>query len=314
MLQLFALQSSIQLGRQVAAELGLPLSPIEETDFADGEHKARPLESAAGKRAVVIQSLYGEPARSVDDKLMRLLLFIGALRDAGAGSVTAVAPYLCYARQDRRTEPGEPLSIRYLAQMLEALRVDCLIVMDVHNRAAFQNAFHCLTLDVSAADLFAEYLAERLPPRSAVVLSPDAGGTKRAEMFRRLLAVKLGAEVGSAYMEKYRGSGGLSGDSVVGEVAGKTVVIFDDLISTGSTVLRAAEHCMDRGAEAVYAAATHGVFVEGAARRLCRSPSLKELVITDTVKSSAEDAAEIGTKRILAAAPVLAQAIVETSS
>ena len=119
-LALFALNATADLGGQIARELWVSLAPHEEREFEDGEHKARPLDSVEGTDAYVIQSLHSGPTQSAADKLCRLLFFIGALKDAGAARVTAVTPYLCYARKDRRTKARDPVTTRYLAQMFES--------------------------------------------------------------------------------------------------------------------------------------------------------------------------------------------------
>jgi len=117
---LFALDASRDFGALIASELGHPLAPHEERTFEDGEHKIRPLVDPDGKDVFVVQSLHGGPAASGDDKLVRLLLFIAALRDHGARRITAVTPYLAYARKDRRTKPFDPVSVRVIAQLFEA--------------------------------------------------------------------------------------------------------------------------------------------------------------------------------------------------
>lgn len=140
---LFALQSTRELGDRVAAALGVPLSPHEERGFEDGEHKVRPLVSVRGHDVFVLQSLYGDADQSPNDKLCRLLFFTGALKDAGAARVTVVAPYLCYSRKERKTKSRDPVTTRYVASLFEAVETDCVVTLDVHNVAAFQNAFHC---------------------------------------------------------------------------------------------------------------------------------------------------------------------------
>lgn len=116
-LRVFALATSKDLGGAIAAALGQPLAAHEEREFEDGEHKARPLDAVNGADVFVVQSLHGGPVQSANDKLCRLLFFIGAIKDAGAARVTAVTPYLCYARKDRRTKPNDPVTTRYIAGM-----------------------------------------------------------------------------------------------------------------------------------------------------------------------------------------------------
>jgi ribose-phosphate pyrophosphokinase len=279
--RLFALGSSRELGERVAACLGLPLSPHEERDFEDGEHKSRPLVSVRGRDVFVLQSLYGDDALSPDGKLCRLLFFAGAVKDSGAARVTAVAPYLCYARQERRTRARDPVTTRYLASLFEAVGIDCVVTLDVHDVAAFQNAYRCHTEHLEAANLFVEHFAPLLAGREAAVVSPDAGGVKRAERLRDALARELGREIPMVFIEKRRLDGVATGRAV-GEVAGRAVVILDDLISTGTTLRQAARACREEGAGEIYAAATHGLFV-GGAPELLADPNLARVVVTGSV-------------------------------
>jgi ribose-phosphate pyrophosphokinase len=309
-LQLFSLEAGHELGRNVSAKLGVPLSPHEERGFEDGEHKARPLVSVRGNDVYVIESLYGEPGRSVNDKLARLLFFLGALRDASAGRLTAVVPYLAYARKDRKTKPRDPVTTRYLAALFEAVGIDRIVVMDVHNPAAYENAFRCRAEHVEARPLFVRHFASRRGNQSElVVLSPDAGGVKRAEAFRQHLERALGAPIRNAFMEKQRSAGVVSGEALVGPVEGREVIIIDDLISTGTTLLRAAQACRKLGARRVVAAATHGVFA-GEASRALADPALDEILITNAIPPFRLDAKLLESKvRVLDTAPLLAEAI-----
>lgn len=281
-LQLFALGSTRPLGQRVADHLGVPLAGHEEREFEDGEHKARPMERVRGNDVYVFHSLYGEPGQSGNDKLCRLLFFIGALKDAGAARVTAVAPYLAYARKDRKSQPRDPVTTRYVAAMFEAVGADVAATVDVHNLSAFQNAFRCRTEHIEAVTLFVEHFAPLVQDRDVVVVSPDAGGIKRAERFRLLLSETLGRPVGSAFMEKYRSLGVVTGDTLVGDLKNRTAIIIDDLISTGTTLARAAQACESHGAEAVHAVATHGLFTRDAENVLGKS-LLTRIVICDTV-------------------------------
>jgi len=283
-LVLFALDASRGYGEAVSATLGLPLAAHEERDFEDGEHKARPLVNVRGRDVFVIHSLYGDARASANDKLLRLLFFVGALKDAAAARVTAVVPYLAYARKDRKTKPRDPVTTRYVAAMFEAVGADCVVTMDVHNLAAFQNAFRCRTEHLEAAKLFVAHFVPSLSTAEAVVVSPDAGGVKRAERLRTLLAVALGRPVGAAFAEKYRSGGVVSGEALVGDVAGKVAIIVDDLISAGNTIARAAQACRNHDAVRVWAAATHGIFAVAANDILAQAP-LDNLVVTDTIAS-----------------------------
>lgn len=281
-LMLFALGSSRAFAAQVAQPLGLALCAHEEREFEDGEHKARPLVNVRGRDVFVLHSLYGEPQQSGNDKLCRLLFFIGALKDAGAGRVTAVVPYLAYARKDRKSKARDPVTTRYVAALFEAVEADAVMTIDVHNLAAFQNAFRCRSENLEAAGLFTAYFAPKLKDSDAVVVSPDAGGIKRADAFRQRLSRALGKPVGAAFAEKYRSGGTVSGDMLVGDVQGKVAIVIDDLISSGTTLVRTARGCSERGAAKVFAAATHGLFMGEAPALLADSP-LEEIVVTDTV-------------------------------
>ena len=308
--RLFGLGSSRPQARAVAAALGMELAAHEEREFEDGEHKARPLESVRGMDAYVVHSLHGEPDQSGNDKLCRLLFFLAALRDHGAARVSALVPYLCYARKDRRTQPGDPLISRYVAQLFEAVGTDCIATLDVHNPAAFENAFRCRTEHVLACALFASRLAGDFSGREVVVVSPDAGGMKRADALRLALAERLGAPVGLGMMEKRRSRGVVSGEALFADVAGCAVVIVDDMIASGSTVLRAAHAARSAGAASVVAVASHGLFVGDAGDALA-DPALDRILVTDSVPPfRIQGRAATGRVEVLAAAPLFAAAIV----
>jgi ribose-phosphate pyrophosphokinase len=279
---LFGLGASRPLAQAIADCLGLPLAAHEEREFEDGEHKARPLQAVEGADVYVVHSLYGDPAQSANDKLCRLLFFLAAVRDHGAARVTAVAPYLCYARKDRRSRPQDPLATRYLAQMFEAFGVDAVLTLDVHNPAAFENAFRCRTGLLEAQVVFAERLAALVGTDPVCVLSPDSGGVKRADALRRLLVDRLGRPVGFGMMEKHRSAEGLSGETLFAEVEGRTVVIVDDMISTGATLARTAQAARAAGACRVYAMASHGLFVDAAAQ-IFADPQFDRVLVSDSV-------------------------------
>jgi ribose-phosphate pyrophosphokinase len=155
--------------------------------------------------------------------------------------------------------------------------------MDVHNPAAFQNAFRCRAENLEANGLFVAHFAPLLAAGDEVaVVSPDAGGIKRAEAFRQRLAGTLGRPVNLAFAEKHRAAGVVSGEAFVGDVAGKVAIIIDDLVSAGHTIDRAARACVAHGAKGVHAAATHGVFAAEADAVLAVCP-LESLVVTDTI-------------------------------
>ncbi len=279
---LFALTESHDLGARVGKYLDVPLQDHIERNFEDGEYKIRPLVTVRDQDVYVIQSLYSDSQQSVHDKLVRLLFFIGALKDASAREVTAVVPYLCYSRKDMKTKPRDPVNTRYVAQLFEAVGTDRVVTMDVHNLAAFQNAFRCRTDHLEARKLFVQYFAPLIEGHEVVVISPDTGGIKRAEKFRQDLSLALNREASSGFMEKHRSGGVVTGEALIGDVSGKAVIIIDDLISTGGTMGRTAKACRKGGAAKVYAAATHGIFT-GDADKVFADPAIDQLVIVDTI-------------------------------
>jgi len=306
-LRLFALKATEELGNSVAKALGVALATHEERDFEDGEHKTRPLDSVCDRDVTVIQSLHGGPSESTHDKLCRLLFFIGALKDAGAARVTVVAPYLCYARKDRRTKPNDPVTTRYVAQLFEAVGTDVMVTLEVHNPAAFENAFRCRTVALTATPLFVNY-AKSLADENLCVVSPDPGGVKRAELFRQTLEADIGRPVGKGFADKHRSGGVVSGDLFVGDAAGATALIIDDLISTGGTLLRAARAARKSGAKRLIALVTHGLFMPGAAAVIA-DPAIDRLVVTDSVPPFRLDAGARGKIDTLRCAPLLAETI-----
>lgn len=305
---LFALQATADLGSAVARAFGCELAAHEERSFEDGEHKVRPLDPVGGASVYVVQSLHGGPSESANDKLCRLLFFIGALKDAGAARVTAVVPYLCYARKDRRTKPNDPVTTRYVAGMFEAVGADCIVTLEVHNPVAFENAFRCRTVTLTGAPLFVDYVRALKEDKLSVV-SPDPGGVKRAELFREALESALGHPVGKGFADKRRSAGVVSGDLFIGEVEGSTALVIDDLISTGGTLLRAARAARHAGARRVIALVTHGLFMSGAADVIA-DPAIDRLVVSDAVPAfRLADGPARRKVDILPAAPLLADAI-----
>ena len=308
-LQLFALNATKAFGGAVAEALGEPLALHEERAFEDGEHKARPLDDVAGADVYVVQSTHGGPLESANDKLCRLLFFIGALKDAGAARVTAVTPYLCYARKDRRTKPNDPVTTRYVAALFESVGTDRIVTLEVHNPAAFENAFRCPTVALTGTPLFVDYARANLTGVPLAVISPDAGGMKRAEQLREALETALGRPVRKGLAEKYRSAGVVSGDLFAGDVAGATALIVDDLISTGGTLLRTAHAARAAGAAQVIALVTHGLFMAGSAEVLA-DPAIDRVVISDSVPPfRLAGAAAMNKLTVLSAAPLIAASI-----
>jgi len=305
--RLYALTGARGFGDRVAAALGRPLDALEEREFDDREHKARPLASVRGADVYVLQSLHGDARMSGDDKLVRLLFFCAALRDHGAARVTALLPYLAYGRKERQTQPFDPVSSRYLAQLLEAVGVGALVTLEAHSVTALQNAFRIPTVHIDAAVLFAERAARQAGDGPLVVASPDPGGVKRAQLFGELLQRRLARPVAHAYLEKRRSGGAVSGSALAGDVREATVLLIDDLISTGTTLRRAAATCVGAGARRVLAFAAHGLFAAGA-EPLLFDPALEAVVVADTVEPALPEAAR-ARLQVESAAPLFAHAL-----
>jgi len=279
---IFAIGSSAAVGERLCAHLGTRLADLEERSFEDGEQKIRPLVNVRDRDVYVVHGLAGGAGQTANDKLCRLLFFVGALKDAAAARVTAVVPYLCYGRKDRQTKARDPVTTRYVAQLFEAVGTDRVISMEVHNVAAFQNAFRCDTEHLDADLLFAGYFKGILGKAPVAVVSPDPGGVKRAERFRKRLETTLQRPVAAGFMEKHRSSGEVTGTIFAGDVSGRSVIIVDDLISTGGTMARMAVACRDRDADKVYLAATHGLLNKGAGDILRGAP-IDRVALTDSV-------------------------------
>jgi ribose-phosphate pyrophosphokinase len=308
-LLLFTLEASRDFAQQIGSTLGLALAAHEERAFEDGEHKTRPLVNVRGRDVYVVQSLHADASQTVNDKLVRLLFFLGALRDASSARITAVVPYLAYARKDRRSKTRDPVTTRYVAQLFEAVGIDCIVTLDVHNLAAYQNAFRCRAEHLEANPLFVEHFAARLQDAPITVVSPDAGGIKRAEAFRQRLGVATNRPIGAAFAEKYRSEGVVSGDAFVGDVDGRVAIIVDDLISGGTTIARAAAACRMHGAQRVFAAASHGVF-SASANATLRASAIDAIVVTDTIPPFRVTDAGLASRLVqLSVAPLFAEAI-----
>jgi ribose-phosphate pyrophosphokinase len=280
-MQIFDLTPFHPLGGDIAHAAGCPLAALEARDFKGGQHKMRPLVSVRGNDVFVVSALHATDGMSVNDHLVRMLFFIAACRDHGAARVTAVTPWLPYARKDRVTKARDPVSSRYVAQLFEAVGTDTLVTVDVHNLAAFQNGFRCRTLNLDTARLYSIEVASRAGDAPVTILSPDLGGVKRAELLRQAVELVRNKPARFAVVEKHRSEGVTSGGLFAGEVSGHDVWIVDDLIESGETLLRAAEACRLRGARSVHLMATHA-FCDAAALKRLLGPAVTSLTVTDT--------------------------------
>ncbi|MEL6330151.1 MAG: ribose-phosphate pyrophosphokinase [Planctomycetota bacterium] len=272
-LKIFAGRNSIELAGRVCAHLEMPLGQAKTHVFPDGELMVRIEEDVRGRDCFVILST----SQPVNDNLMELLIFVDCLRRASARRVTLVVPYYGYARQDRKSEGRTPITAKLVANLMTAARADRVLTIDLH--AAQIQGFFDLPVDhLSATPVFLEYFESiREELGEFVFVSPDVGNLKVAEGMANLLGVE------TAVITKRR----LSGERVevghlMGSVEDKTVLMFDDMISTGGTVIEAADFVMERGAREVIVAATHGVLAAKASERLATGP-VSRVVVTDTI-------------------------------
>lgn len=281
-MKVFGLGSTREIAEGVALEAGIKLSVHTEEKFPDSELKIITKESVKNSPVIVFQSISGDEEKTLNDRLCELYFFLCLLKDRGAAHITAVIPYFAYARSDQRKNPEDPLTLRYVAQLLELGGANRVLALDIHNIAAFENAFRIPCVNVEAAQLFCRYLLQSASRDQAwVILSPDIGGIKRAEKFRRSFSEQCGFNIESAFLEKFRTADGLEGDKLVGDVRGKNVVIVDDMISTGATILRAVEACKKNQCKNIQVFATHGLFVKNE-QQLLNSEFIDEIIITDS--------------------------------
>jgi ribose-phosphate pyrophosphokinase len=306
---LFAPLHTRSFGARVAQHLGMELAASEEREHDGGEHKMRAHQDVRNQDVFVIQSLNGDAHASANDKLCRLLFFIAALRDAGAARITACVPYLCYARKDRRSTAQDAVTLRYVAQMFEALGTARLVVLDVHNEAAFDNAFRCSTLRLAADAVLLDHLGQRCELQTMMVAAPDIGGVKRAQWLQAVLAERLGSNVDFAFMEKRRSGDTLFGEQLVGDVAGRDLLIYDDMIASGATIARATQAARNAGARSVHIAATHAAFT-GEIAQLAGRDGPDSVLVTDSIQLPEHLAALLAPRlTICSVAPLFAAAI-----
>ncbi|MGZ3790141.1 MAG: ribose-phosphate diphosphokinase [Bacteriovorax sp.] len=307
-IKVFGIGPTRTIAEGVCKELGVELSLLEEEKFPDGELKIRPRERVENADVFVFHSLGKDSLRTVNDRLCELYFFLSTLRDHGANQVTAVIPYLSYARSDQKKVSFDSVTLRYVAQMLEASGVRRIITLDVHNISAFESAFRCSTMNVEAATRFCQYATYGLLRNiSPVVLSPDIGGIKRAEKFRKQLETIAGLPVDSAFLEKYRSMEGMTGNKLVGNVKGRSIFIVDDMISTGETILRAINACHNEGASSIKVFASHGLFTKNQ-NELLNSSAVDEIIVTDSYPAL-NDLAPFKKLKVLKCAPLFAGAI-----
>lgn len=287
-IKLFAMNSSRNFGEEVSKILGITLTKHEEYYFPDGEPYCASLENVRGKEVFVIQSLYSDEVETVNDKFVQLLNFMGSLRDASAKRITVVAPYMG-ARQDRKTASRAPVTTKYMARILKSVWAKRIMTLDIHNPAVVQNANHIPVDLLEAKNLFAvecKRLIEDSGAREVVILSPDSGGLGRARSFRNVLSSLIDCHVGIACMDKEHKGSFIKGYNIISTepIHDKSIILYDDMISSGKTNLECIEACKRSGAREVLAScAAHGLFV-GKANEYLDNGFLKNILITDTVE------------------------------
>jgi ribose-phosphate pyrophosphokinase len=271
-------RASRELGGRIAEKLGVELTDAGLKTFADGEVYCRYEESIRGADLFIVQSMCGSEreAMTPNDSLWELLLMVHAAKHASAHRIIAVSPWYGYSRQDKKSAPREPISARLVADTLEVAGIDRLVTMDLH-AGQLQGFFSKPVDHMTAMPILTQFVIDRLGNENLVIIAPDAGRVKLVRKF----AQKVGAPY--ALMEKERPAQQVAEIGyVIGDVKGKTAVIVDDIIGTGSTLSAAAQTVLDEGAERVFAVATHGLFSGDAFANLERGP-LDGIVVTDTV-------------------------------
>ena len=295
---LFTGGANIPLAEEVAEVLGVALGDLERSRFANGELYIRPGESVRGADCYVMQS-HCEP---MNDNIMEQLITIDALKRASARRITAVMPYFGYSRQDKKVRPREPITARLVGDLFMTAGADRLVSVDLHT-GQLQGFIHKPFDSLTALPIITDYLSERLDGPTTV-LSPDAGGVKRAERYARF----LDASVAFVYKRRDPTQHNVSSALVMaGSVKGRHVVIVDDIIDTAGTVTNAAEMVHAQGALSVRIAATHGVFSDPAVDRIKNAP-VEEVIVTNTLPVSSE-ALELDTVQVLSIAPILAETL-----
>lgn len=272
-LMVFSGNANRDLAARIAKELGTEVARMTVSAFRDGETQVIVYDEVRGADVFVVQPT----SPPVNDNLMQLLLMLDAFHRAGANRCTAVIPYFGYSRQERRTTPQEPISAKLAANLLTAAGADQIVTMDL-SVGAIEGFFDLPVDNLLAAPVLARAFAG-MDPAQVSIVAPDLGAVKRAEAFQRLLSPA--ASVAVVFKQRPRPDEAAVVD-MVGDVRDRQAILVDDIISTGGTLLGAAEIVLQRGARSVSACATHGVFAPGAIDALLASP-LERIVITDTI-------------------------------
>ena len=295
-LRLFSGSANVALAQEVARYLGMDLGPMIRKRFADGELYVQIQESIRGCDVYLIQP----SCRPVNDHLMELLIMIDACRRASARQITAVIPYYGYARADRKTAGRESITAKLVANLMTESGANRILAMDLHS-AQIQGYFDIPFDHVYGSPVLLDYLASKDLP-DLVVVSPDVGGVARARAFAKKLN-----DAPLAIIDKRRQAHNEAEVmNLVGDVAGKTAVLVDDLIDTAGTIAEGARLLREKGARQVYACATHAVFSPPAISRLS-SGVFEEVIVTNTIPVPESDHFE--QLRVLTVANLLGETI-----
>lgn len=290
-----------ELAEEIAEQLGIALDPMEIAEFANGELHCKYGGSIRGADLFIFQSHCSTAEMSVNDALMEQLIMVDAARRASAKRITVVAPFYGYGRQDRKAEGREPITAKLLANMFEVAGAKRIVSVDLHS-GQIQGFFDGPVDHLTAMPVLVQWMADNLSD-DLVVVSPDAGRVKVAERY----ANALHADLAIVHKRRVKGAKNkVEAKEVVGEVEGRTCVLIDDMIDTAGTIVAAADQLTDRGAAAVYCAATHGVFSGPAIDRL-KNSSIEKVVVTNTLPLPPEK--RIDKMEVLSAAGIIADAI-----
>ena len=296
-LKIFAGGSNTILANKIGAYLGIPLGAAQITRFPDSEVIVKLEEDIRGRDVFIVQST----CDPVNETLMELLIFIDCARRASAERITAVIPYFGYARQDRKDAGRTPITAKLVANLIATAGADRVLTMDLH--AAQIQGFFDIPVDNLIAEPVLSACWSKHKFNDLVVVSPDVGNVKRARVYAR----RLGGDL--AIIDKRRVNGSeVDMGRIIGDVAGKTVLMMDDMISTAGTVCNAARICKENGAKAIYIGATHAVLSGLATQRLREAP-ITEVVVTDTVPVPQEKIDAVGKLTVLSVADLMGEAI-----
>ena len=295
-MKLFACRSSRPLAEKIARSLNIELGQSDVLAFSDGEFQPSLNESVRGATVFIVQSTFPPT-----DNLFELLLMIDAAKRASAHTVIAVMPYFGWARQDRKDKPRVSIGAKLVANILHAAGCDRVMTCDLH-ADQIQGFFDFPVDHIYASNIFLPYL-RGLDIKDLAIAAPDMGGAKRANAYARYLQCPV------IVCHKSRERANVVGSiTAIGDVAGKNVVIVDDMIDTAGTLTKAANVLKEMGALSVKACATHAVFSGNAYERIAES-ALEEVIVTDTIPLSSDPAKDTGKITVLSVADTFANVI-----